>query len=65
MYTCVSLTWLEEKSRGTEHYELRRRDDEGENDKEDTRRRKIAESWMEAKVCEARKLGAVFCFVAF
>lgn len=32
VYTCVSRTWLEEKSRGTEHYELRRGDDGRETD---------------------------------
>lgn len=35
VYTCVSRTWLEEKSRGTEHYELRRGDDGGEIDEKE------------------------------
>ncbi|TGZ56241.1 hypothetical protein DBV15_11420, partial [Temnothorax longispinosus] len=47
-------TWLE----GETFYEVRRRDGGGA-------RRRMVGSWMEAKVCEAGKLRAVFCFAAF
>lgn len=39
-------------------YEVRRRDGGGA-------RRRMVGSWIEAKVCEAGKLRAVFCFAAF
>lgn len=53
-------TWLEEQGRGgTERSsEVRRRDGGGA-------RRRMVGSWIEAKVCEAGKLRAVFCFAAF